>query len=52
MNIQTKIEKKGYTIRCNCGYRNGVSTIVSYSAMKDGKEKATAPSKTALLKKL
>jgi hypothetical protein len=52
MKVKEKIAKKGYSLRCNMGYRNGQQTIVSYSALKNGREVATANSQTALLKKL
>ena len=52
MKVEKKIEKKGYKLRGNMGYRNGIQTIVNFSAMKNGKEFAKASSKTALLKQL
>ena len=52
MTVEQKIAKKGYSLRCNAGYKNGEQVIVSYSALKNGKEEARANSKTALLKKL
>jgi len=52
MSTQKKIERKGYTIRCNMGYSDGCQTVASYSAMKQGRECARASSKTALLRQL
>ena len=52
MTTEQKIAKKGYSVRSNLGYKNGEQKIVSYSALKNGKEEARATSKTALLKKL
>ena len=52
MTIQEKIEKKGFSIRSNMGYRNGEQTVISYSAIKSGQSAAIADSKTALFKKL
>lgn len=49
---ESKINKKGYELRGNIGYKNGEQTIVSYSAIRNGKEYSTAKSKTALLKSL
>jgi hypothetical protein len=52
MTVEQKIAKKGYSLRCNVGYKNGEQTIVSYSALKNNREIATAKNKTALLKKI
>lgn len=52
MSVEEKIAKKGYSLRGNMGYRNGEQTIVSWSALKNGREVASAKSKTALLQKL
>lgn len=52
MNVEQKIAKKGFSLRCNMGYKNGEQTIVSYSAIKNNKEYAKASSKTAFLAKL
>jgi TPP-dependent pyruvate/acetoin dehydrogenase alpha subunit len=52
MTTEQKIERKGYTLRCNMGYSDGCQSVASYSAMKNGKECARASSKTALLRQL
>lgn len=52
MTVEDKIAKKGYSLRGNLGYKNGEQTIATWSAIKNGKAVATAPSRTALLRKL
>jgi hypothetical protein len=51
MTTQQKIEKKGYKVTFNMGYKNNEQTIVSVSAEKNG-QKITAPNITQLLKRL
>lgn len=50
--IDSRINAKGYSIRANLGYRNGVQVVASYSAMKNDREVAKASSKSALLRKI
>jgi len=52
MKTAQKIEKKGYSLRGIMGYRNGEQAIIGWTALKNGREVATANSKTALLNKL
>lgn len=52
MTIDQKIEKKGYSVKAIIGYKNGEQVVTGYAAMQNGKEQATAKSKTALLNKL
>lgn len=49
MKTQSKIEKKGYKVTFNMGYKNDEQTIVSVSAEKNGK-KITEKNITALNK--
>lgn len=49
MKTQQKIEKKGYKVIYNMGWRNGVQTITSVSATK-GMKKILAKNITELLK--
>lgn len=48
MTTREKIEKKGYKVTSNMGWKNGEQTIVSYSAEKDGRNVATRDTITAL----
>jgi len=50
--VAQKIENKGYSLRGIMGYRNGEQAIIGWAALKNGREVATANSKTALLNKL
>jgi hypothetical protein len=49
MKTLEKIEKKGYKVTFNMGYRNGESSVVSVTAKKDGRQ-FTKPNLTQLLK--
>lgn len=49
MTTQQKIEKKGYKVTFNMGWRNGEQTIVSVTAKK-GLKKMTEKNITSLLK--
>ena len=51
-SIDSRINAKGYSIRTNLGYRNGVQVVASYSAMKNDREVAKASSKSDLLRQL
>lgn len=51
MKTQEKIEKKGYRVTFNTGWRNGEQTIVSVSAEKNNR-KITRDNLTQLLKSL
>lgn len=51
MKTQLKIEKAGYKVTANMGYRNGEQTIVSYTASKNGCS-ITRPNITQLFKSL
>lgn len=51
MTTQQKIEKKGYKVTFNMGWKNGEQSIVSVSATK-GNQKVTADNITQLFKKL
>jgi len=51
MTTQQKIEKKGYKVTFNMGWRDGEQRIVSVSASK-GNTKITEKNITALLKSL
>lgn len=50
MKIRERIEKKGFKVTSNMGWKDGVQIIESYSASKNG-HTITAPSLTVLLKK-
>jgi uncharacterized protein (DUF302 family) len=50
MTTREKIEKRGYKVTSNLGYRDGEQTIVSYSAKK-GYKVITASTLTELLRK-
>jgi hypothetical protein len=51
MTTQRKIEKKGYKVTFNTGWRDGEQRIVSVSATKDN-AKITQKNITTLLKSL
>lgn len=51
MKTQQKIEKKGYKVTYNMGWKNGEQAIVSVSAQK-GNRKTTSKNITQLLKDL
>lgn len=51
MTNQTKIEKKGYKVTFNMGYKNGRQTITSVTAIK-GNTKVSADNVTRLIKKI
>lgn len=51
MSTQQKIEKKGYKVTFNMGWRNGEQSITSVSATK-GNIKITANNITSLYKSL
>lgn len=48
MTTQEKLEKLGCSMRLNMGWQNGTQSVVSYSAIKNGKAIATAKTKTKL----
>jgi len=50
MTTREKIERKGYKVTSNLGYRNGERAIVSYSAKK-GYKVITATTITELSRK-
>ena len=51
MTTQQKIEKKGYKVTFNMGYKNGEQAVVSVTATKLN-AKVTADNITQLFKKL
>lgn len=50
MTTANKIENKGYTLRYNMGYKDGMQCITSVSALRNGRVVATERNITAIWK--